>query len=95
MYDFRMLTDQTTAQLEQLDRATPKDGDELAEVAKERGWLEAIRHFAERGMLTPDGQEEAAKIVTASAEWMTGLAMDELVMPPADEGDSPVVVTGP
>ena len=90
-----MLTNQTKAQLEQLDRVTPKDGDEMAEVDKERGWLEAIRHFAERGMLTTDGQEEAAKIITASAEWMTGLAMDELVMPPADQGDEPVVVCGP
>jgi hypothetical protein len=46
-------------------------------------------------MLTADGKEEAAKIITASAEWMTGLAMDDLVMPPVDEGDAPVVVSGP
>lgn len=87
-----MLTENAADLLSRFDRVTPADGDELAELSKERGWVEAIRYFAERGMLNPDGEAEAAQILAASNEWADGLSTDELVLPSTDLGDAPVVV---
>ena len=87
-----MLPGNATDLLPRFDRVTPVDGDELVELSKERGWVEAIRYFAERGMFTPAGEAEATQILAASNEWADGLTMDELVLPPADEEDRPVIV---
>lgn len=82
--------------LTRLDRVTPKDGDEMTLVYRERGWIEAIEYLAKRGMLNPAGEAEAKKLVAASNEWVDGLSSDELVVPPVpeDPGDDPVVVSG-
>lgn len=87
-----MLPETAADLLSRFDRVTPADGDELAELSKERGWVEAIRYFADRGMLTPAGAAEAAQILAASNEWADGLPTDGLTLPPADDGDTPVVV---
>lgn len=87
-----MLPEAATDLLSRFDRVTPANCDELAELSKERGWVEAVRYFAERGMLTPAGEMEAAQILAASREWADGLSMDELALPLADDGDAPVVV---
>lgn len=92
-----MLTQQADDQLARLDRVTPKDGDEMNLVYRERGWVEAIEYFAKRGMLTPAGETEATKLLAASEEWVGDLSADGLVLPPVPDGqgDSPVVVSGP
>ena len=87
-----MLPENAADLLSRFDRIMPADGDELADLLKERGWVEAIRYFAERRMLTPAGEVEAAQILAASNEWADGLTMDDLVLPPADDGDGPVIV---
>lgn len=87
-----MLAETSADLLSRFDHVTPADGNELTELSKERGWVEAIRYFAERGMLTPAGEAEAAQILAASNEWGDGLSMDDLVLPPTDDGDAPVVV---
>ena len=88
-----MLPENAADLLSRFDSVTPADGDELAELSKERGWVEAVRYFAERGMLTPAGEMEATQILAASNEWADGLTTDGLVLPPADDGDAPVVVS--
>lgn len=90
-YTATMLPENAADLLARFDRVTPADGDELAELSKERGWVEAIRYFAERGMLTPAGEAEAAQILAASNEWADGLSTDELVLPPPDTADAPAI----
>lgn len=84
------------ALIARLDLVTHTDGDELQLVSRERGWIEAIQYLAEKGMLTPAGEAEAAKLVAASSEWANGLACDELDTPssPSDPGDEPVIIAG-
>ena len=38
------------------------------------GWVEAIRHFAERGESTHAGKVEAAKILAAHRDWFVEVA---------------------
>jgi hypothetical protein len=94
-----MLTQHAEDQLARLDRVTPKDGDEMNLVYREQGWIEAIKYFAKRGEFTAAGEAEASKLIAASAEWVSGLDADELVVPPVpdegdDPGDAPVVASG-
>jgi hypothetical protein len=78
--------------LARLDTVTPSDGDQMCAVYQERGWIEAVRHFAEKGMLTPAGVAEAGALVAASHEWADTLPREELVsppLPPVPLGDAP------
>ncbi|MFO0847172.1 MAG: hypothetical protein U0871_01245 [Gemmataceae bacterium] len=77
--------------LADLDRVLPKDGDELRIVDRERGWVEAIRHFVTDGLLTPAGLEEAWKILAAGGEWLRELKAEEPGGPPAAESIPPNV----
>ncbi|MBX9622650.1 MAG: transposase [Gemmataceae bacterium] len=54
------LTGRADELLARLDHVTPHDGDGLSAVARERGWVEAVRHFAARGLLTPVGTSDRA-----------------------------------
>lgn len=62
--------------LARLGHVTPADGDEMCSLFLERGWVEALRHFARGGMLTPEGLSEASSLIAASNEWADGLATD-------------------
>jgi hypothetical protein len=64
--------------LARLDRVTPADGDEMRSLYLERGWAEAVRHFAGGGMLNPAGLAEAGLLLAARTEWVDGLASDNL-----------------
>lgn len=83
------------ALLARLDDVLPADGDEMLDLFRERGWVEALRHLSERGMLTPAGEAEVATILAAVGEWADGLAVDEYDWPtaPPVPADDPVVVT--
>lgn len=78
------LTGRADELLARLDHVIPHDGDGLAAVARERGWVEAIRHFAARGLLTPEGTAEAAKLLSATAGWVAEQDddLDPPVLPP-------------
>lgn len=54
----------------------PADGDELRLLYRERGWIEAIRHLVENGMLNEEGLDGATKVVAASADWVGTLDAD-------------------
>jgi hypothetical protein len=85
------------ALLSRFDTVVPADGDEMLELYKERGWVEALQYLSERGLLTPDGEAEAAKILAASAEWADGLETDVNDWPvslPQVPADHPVIVPG-
>lgn len=89
-----MIQDTARALLSRLDSVTPADGDEMSLLFKERGWVEALLHLADNGMLTTEGEAEAAKVLAASGEWAAGLQSDFVLPPVPDEpGDSPVVVS--
>lgn len=47
-----------------------EDETERLAVMRERGWQEAVRHFAALGELTHVGRAEAEKLVAASVEWL-------------------------
>lgn len=82
--------------LSRFDTVAPANGDEMLELFKARGWVEALRYLAERGMLTPEGEAEAAGILAASGEWADGLETDEspwpIALPAVPAADEPVVV---
>lgn len=46
------------------------DATERLAVMRERGWMEAVRHFVARGELTHAGQVEAGKLASTSEEWL-------------------------
>lgn len=71
--------------IDRLDAFPPADGHEERIFQRERGWVEAVKHLLERRMLTPEGIEEAGKILAASNDWADGLQAEEdkLVMPSA------------
>lgn len=81
-----MIQHQVRDLLAHFDTVVPANGDQMLELFKERGWAEAIRHFAEQGMLTPAGEAEAARLLAASAEWAEELETDvnpwPVVVPP-------------
>lgn len=68
--------------LARLDRVTPADGDEMCSLFLERGWVEAVRHFARGSMLTPAGVREVGLLLAASNEWADGLPTDVEGTPP-------------
>jgi hypothetical protein len=94
------MTIPTTAKalLSRFDTIVPADGDEMLELYKERGWVEALQYLSERGLLTPAGETEAARILVASGEWADGLETDvndwPVSLPPVP-ADHPVIVHGP
>ena len=63
--------------LARFEAVVPADGDALCELCKERGWVEALKYLAERGLLTPAGVAETGLILAASSEW----AADSLPIP--------------
>lgn len=76
------------------DAVTPANGDELRALDKERGWIEALAYLAERGMLTQEGEAEAADIMAASKAWADEFTTDVVLPPvPDDSADAPVVVS--
>ena len=76
--------------LARFDAVVPADGDALRELCKERGWVEALKYLAERGLLTPAGVTEVGHVLAASGEWADGLAADDRgVSPAADPGPIP------
>ena len=64
------LAAEAQAQLANLHRLVPTDATDRESIKLEAGWVEAVRHFAERGELTHAGRVEAAKIVAASRDWV-------------------------
>ena len=88
----------TTAEtlLCRFETVVPADGDEMLELFKERGWVEALQYLAERRMLTPEGEAEAANILAASGEWADGLETDDspwpVALPAVPAADKPIVV---
>lgn len=91
-----MITNAARTLLSRFDSLTPADGDELCLLSKERGWVEALMHLADLGLLTPEGEVEAMKILAASGEWADGFQGD-IVLPPVPEEtcERPTVVGGP
>lgn len=85
-------TQQAQDLLRHFDTLTPANGDDMRELYKERGWVEAIQYLSERGMLTPEGEQEAGKILAASGEWARDWSSD-LTLPPvtAADADEPLV----
>ncbi|MBX9581507.1 MAG: hypothetical protein K2X87_14500 [Gemmataceae bacterium] len=83
------LTARADQLLAKLDHVTPHDGEGVAAVARERGWVEAARHFAARGLLTPAGVREAGKLLAATADWIAeqDADLDPPVLPPAPDID--------
>ena len=71
--DSRQVADALADYLADLDAVTPRDGDDLLLVEQERWTVETLRHFAYRGLLTPDGLVEATRILAPSGEWVQGL----------------------
>ena len=67
--------------LARLDHVTPHDGEGLAAVARERGWVEAVRFFAGFGLLNRAGLVEAGNLLTATAGWVD--EQDDDLDPPA------------
>lgn len=88
-----MIPTQAEDLLDRLSHVTPSDGDELSLLTREKGWIEAIRHFARHGMLTEAGVGEALALMEASHEWVDTLGND-LTMPPAPDADTPLLLDG-
>lgn len=76
-----MLQHHARSLIDQLDTTYAADTVTLLTIQRERGWIEGILHFAEKGMLTAAGIEEAKQALTTSREWADTLFGDELVMP--------------
>ena len=68
------LAAEAQAQLAHLNKLVPADATDRESIKLEAGWLECVRHFAERGELTHAGKVEAAKIIAASREWVAEFA---------------------
>ncbi len=80
----REITEASADYLSDLRAAAPRDGDDLRLVERERGCVEAIRHFARSGLLTPDGLAEAWKILASGGDWLRELEADR-DLPPRPE----------
>ena len=78
------VADASADYLSDLRAAAPRDGDDLRLVERERGCVEAIRHFARSGLLTPDGLVEAWKILASGGDWLRELEGDR-DLPPRPE----------
>ncbi len=82
--------------LSRLDAVVPANLDETLALYEERGWVEALRHLSERGMLTPEGEAEAASVLAEIAGWAAELETDEIESAPDEsptaEGDTPVIL---
>ena len=57
-------------QLAALAEHPADDATDRLAVMRERGWLEAVRHFVARGELTHAGQVEAGQFAAASEDWL-------------------------
>ena len=58
------------------DSFPPVDPVERRAVDRERGWAEAVRHFAGLGLFTAAGLTEAGKVLAASGDWLGELRAD-------------------
>ena len=74
---YRVIANASTDYLTDLEAVTPRDGDEMRLVERERGAAETIRHLARSGMLTEEGLAEARKILSAGREWLHDLETDQ------------------
>ncbi|MBX9628254.1 MAG: hypothetical protein K2X82_30930 [Gemmataceae bacterium] len=77
----RNLSGRADELLARLDHVAPHDGEGLSAVARERGWVEAVRFFARFGLLNRAGLVEAGNLLTATSGWVD--EQDDDLDPPA------------
>ncbi|MBX9581508.1 MAG: hypothetical protein K2X87_14505 [Gemmataceae bacterium] len=56
--------------IEKMERVESNDGAVLFQTAEERGWVHAIRFFALKGTLAPEGLTDAEETLVETDKWV-------------------------
>ncbi|MBX9580245.1 MAG: hypothetical protein K2X87_08045 [Gemmataceae bacterium] len=73
--------------LDRMEQVDPPDMDVLRALAEERGWVDAVRFFALKGTLTPEGLADAEESLAETEGWVA----EQLAAEDADEEEPPTL----